>query len=208
MISESAKVSICNQSLAMVGVSAITAMDDETDKARFCNAWLEDMIYELAYQHNWQFLTAASTELSRYQVDDEDVTPLEYDYSYVLPSDTFVVLELWDSDTKSEHNWEVRLSPDRTTMMLCTDQDDDVYVKYMYVAGTDKTLCSYDFWNVIKLRLAARLATALHGNMQMSVKFDAEAEAQLARAIMRDDYWSHNQRDEARESSSWQKAGR
>lgn len=207
MISASDKVTVCNKALAMIGVGAITAMTDATDHARFCNAIFEDLVYELLDEYDWSFVAVESTELARYTVLATEVTPnFKYAYAYTVPSN-MVILELYQGDSPSTYPWVVRLSPNRSSMVLETDQSDDVYVRYAYMDGTTKAHYSYGFWKVIGLRLAAHLALALHQDMNQAAYFRSEADRSFDMATLKDAQNSDHETEE-RSTAGWETSGR
>ena len=204
MIAAADQVTICNQALAMLGKAPLTDFNDTGDVAKHCNTLMPELIYEVIEDYDWSFLKIGSSELT------ETTAPtFGYDNAFTLPSGVYTIIELYDGDSPSEYEWIIKLNDAGTGHVLETNQDDDVYIKYIYTAGTTMTNWTYIFWRVVRLRLAAILAVALDGDKALARDFKQEAKEAFDMAIKRDvrnNDGEHIPYD--RKTTAWHKAGR
>jgi len=87
------QVSICNAALIQIGDDTITAITDNSERARLCNHRYETIRDAVLRAHPWNFA------LARANLAAETATPTwEYDYQFVLPTDPYClkVLEVRD----------------------------------------------------------------------------------------------------------------
>ena len=76
------EVSICSNALRRLGDDPITALTDDTERARLCNAFYVPSRDLVLRSHPWNF---AVTRATLAQLSDTPV--YEYGYQYAFPND-------------------------------------------------------------------------------------------------------------------------
>jgi hypothetical protein len=74
-------VGICNEALALLGSKTITALSDDSDKARSCSLLYASTLVQLLGQRTWRF-TMRKVQLAQVVTDPIN----EWTYSYQLPT--------------------------------------------------------------------------------------------------------------------------
>jgi len=96
------EVSICSNALRKLGDSPITALTEDTERARLCNALYEPARDSLLRSHAWNFA------ITRAELAQISTTPaFEYSHQYALPTDPFCLrvlkMEFDDYEFKIEN---------------------------------------------------------------------------------------------------------
>jgi hypothetical protein len=81
---------LCNKSLARLGVSLITSVDDQTPTGGLCSLQYPCVRDSLLRSHNWNCATIRA-QLSQ----DKNVPIMEWAYSYTLPVDCLKVQRIF-----------------------------------------------------------------------------------------------------------------
>lgn len=84
-------VTICNYALLMLGIPAITSLDDPNNNARLCRSFYPQLRDRVLRDHTWSFATAYCT-LQRIEADGIP----GYQFAYSLPADVLRVIRLAD----------------------------------------------------------------------------------------------------------------
>ena len=118
------EVSICSNALRRLGDDPITALTDDTERARLCNAFYIPSRDLILRSHPWNF---AITRATLAQLSD---TPAyEYGYQYALPTDPYC-LRILDFHTGSYSSNEVDMDWKVEGREILTDEA-TVYIKYI-----------------------------------------------------------------------------
>ena len=118
------EVSICSNALRRLGDDPITALTDDTERARLCNAFYVPSRDLILRSHPWNF---AITRATLAQLSD---TPAyEYGYQYALPTDPYC-LRILDFHTGSYSSNEVDMDWKVEGREILTDEA-TVYIKYI-----------------------------------------------------------------------------
>jgi hypothetical protein len=164
-----APIDIYNIALVSLGVRPGTAVTENSQSMQFANARYEGVRDEVVAAGNWNCATTrvALTRLSS--------TPAwGFDNEYQLPADfmRFVRMESLDTDFRIEGD-----------KLLTNDSEANIiYIRRLTeVAKMDEFLK-----NTIGLRLAARIALAVKGDVQQAALLDQEYEKQLSLANLVD----------------------
>ena len=96
------EVSICSNALRKLGDSPITALTEDTERARLCNALYEPARDSLLRSYAWNFA------ITRAELAQISATPaFEYSHQYALPTDPFCLrvlkMEFDDYEFKIEN---------------------------------------------------------------------------------------------------------
>lgn len=155
-------VSICNQSLLLIGCNPITSLADGNKAANACNLVFERTRDTLLRMHLWNF---AST---RAILASEDATPpFGYAYSYPLPADYIRLISIEDNHLpyKVEDG------------KILTDSDS---LKILYVYRVED-VTKYDplFVEALILMLAMNLSYILIGSNQRIASLKEELKEKL-----------------------------
>ena len=140
-------VSICNMALSYIGDSAISALDDNNDRARACNLHYEVQRDACLRAHPWNFAKKRE-ELAQDGTWDDD----EWTYAYEIPSDYLRMLSPVEN-----YPGEVPYAVENG-LILCNDST--LSIKYI-AQITDTGYFDALFTDVLAQRLAATLAMAL-----------------------------------------------
>lgn len=145
----SSEVDICNSALVKVGSDSITALTDNSKRARLCNLRYGDCRDEVLYAHPWNFAVKRVT-----LAKTANTPAYEYTYEYQLPSDVGRVLNTDASDTLGPSvAWA------REGDKILTDEST---LKIRYIAKiTDVSLFNDMFKEVLALRIAMDIAYPL-----------------------------------------------
>ena len=82
-------VAICNLALTYLGDSSITALTDNTDRARACNAHYANCRDQVLRMHPWN---SSLVRVSLAALADSPAW--EWSYQFTLPKDTYCLREL------------------------------------------------------------------------------------------------------------------
>jgi len=166
------EVSICSNALRRLGDDPITALTDDTERARLCNAFYvpsRDLVLRL---HPWNFAVTRATlaQLS-------DTPAYEYAYQYALPADPYClrVLEMQYKDYvfKIEHY----ASQGR---VLLTNEGT---AKILYIAKvTDTAQFDSMFVDVLTAKLAVDLAYPVTNSVKLQDQMQKLFQQKLSEA--------------------------
>lgn len=179
-------VDICNGALLILGAKTITALDQDDESARVCNARYEEIRDLVVESHAWE-CAIFRDELARSGTDPE----YGYDYQYVLPVSPLClrVLELKEGlPGEGGYAWEVEANH------LLTDSE-DCTIKYIGKI-TDPVQMAPSLRQSIAARLAAEIAYKITGSKSMvdyawKVYLATISEARLNNAIQSSDEELH-----------------
>lgn len=82
MASGDTKLSICSDSLIMLGASPLSSFSEGTDAAQICDRLYDDMLVQLLCKYPWSF-TLKKSQLARLA----DAPASEWTHAYALPAD-------------------------------------------------------------------------------------------------------------------------
>ena len=162
-------VSICSNALRRIGASPITALTDDSDRARLCNALYTPTLRKLLRSSNWNFATLRVTlaELS-------DPPDFGYAHQFAVPTDPLCLFIRETSLDEEGIPWEVELftSGATTQKVLVTDAD-AVAIVYIGLV-TDTTLFDDAFAYLFETDLAFQLSYPITRNAQLTQTLQAE----------------------------------
>lgn len=164
-------VKLCNFALDEIGAGAIESLTEASEEARKCNLHYEQALKAALRSHAWQFATKDAT-----LAELEDDTPLEYNYTYALPTDFLRALHLVNTSDVKDHDTPFRIASNT----LETDES-PCYLRYVAVVS-DPNEFDELFVEAFTYHLAARLARTLTQDRQMSQEMAGYARAAAARA--------------------------
>lgn len=151
------EVDICNGALLILGAKTITALTEDADRARVCNARYKEMRDLVIESHAWS-CAIYRDELTQDATDPE----YGYDYRYVLPTSPLClrVLEMKEGLAgEGGYAWEVE------GRYLVTDSG-DCTIKYIGKL-TDPVQMAPSLRQSISARLAAEIAYKITGSKSM-----------------------------------------
>lgn len=166
-------VEICNRALIRLGEETITDLTDDSDRARICNAFYQDIVDSVLSEYPWNFA------IYRAELAQLTTSPVwDFAYAYQLPTDPYClrVLEA-DIDDLDLYPWQ------REGDTLVTDMGS---VKIKYLARiTDPNKIPPLVRELIAVRLAAEIAYPITGDAKLAVSLwelygKKEKEARLA----------------------------
>jgi len=117
------EVSICNLALQKLGAKRITALTEDSNNARQCNACYETLRDKELRKHPWKFAITRAT-----------LTPLataplfDYDYAFPLPADCLRVL------LPNRENLDWKLETQSGQRVILTNDGDSINIRYIYRA--------------------------------------------------------------------------
>ena len=133
---------IVNQSLALIGVSSIAALDD--NQIRVVEKLYTPTLKETMADHEWNFAISRAALVEALPVPD-----FGYAHKFTLPADCLRVTELYDSDSE----WKIEGS------YLMTDDESAKIIYIAYV--TDTTKFSPLFTTALMYHLASKFAVPM-----------------------------------------------
>lgn len=148
------QVEIANMALQMLGESRILRVDDTTESGRTVRSFWSTAIKKMVEDHHWTFGIKRSDEL----VPEATDPTYGFDYSYQLPSDCLVVLDMND-DRDLVYQVEVNSIGDP---VIVTDED-EVYIRYVYDV-TQTGRFTANFAMTLAALLAALMALRITGS--------------------------------------------
>lgn len=160
---------ICSNALRKLGDQPITALTDDSDRARNCNNIYPEIRDELLEARNWNFATERKS-LARIST----APAFTWSYQYSLPADCLrpIRLQYIDEDYVIEGR---NLLTDAETVNL-------IYLKQV----TDPNQFTPSFIIALEARMAAELAYPITGDMQLQVLWTQKAELKLKDAAYQD----------------------
>jgi hypothetical protein len=166
-------VDVCSAALQLLGAEAITALTDDSDRARLCARLYPKARREVLTAHAWNRCVARTT------LAQASTAPTwGYSYAYPLPVACLRVLSTsLDRAEEGEGDaWDIEIDADGNASLL-TDET-SVSIRYI-VDQTDVTKWSPALEKAIVQDLAAKLAFPLTQNRELR----AEQEQLAARAL-------------------------
>jgi hypothetical protein len=141
------KTDICNQALTAIGDKRITAVTDDTERARLCDLLYDQSRLEVLELHPW------GCALTRVSLAADAASPAwGYDYQYQLPADHVRIVTV---DRVNDDLWEVE------GRYLVTDQAGPVNIRYIKNL-TQTGLFSPLLTQAVALRLAMWLSRRIN----------------------------------------------
>ncbi len=173
-------VSICSNALRRLGANPITALTEDSDRARLCAAFYPVTLRRLQRSHNWNFCTlrVALTELT--------ATPAwGYAHQYAIPTDP-ACLFVRETGLDPDEPWEMELYTDGSTTqrVLVTDAT-SVTIIYQGLV-TDTTLFDDQFTYLFETDLAWQLSYPITRNAQVTAAIASELSDARLKARSRD----------------------
>tara|TARA_R100000654_G_scaffold64106_1_gene91581 strand:- start:369 stop:950 length:582 start_codon:yes stop_codon:yes gene_type:complete len=166
------EVSICSNALRRLGDSPITALTDNTERARLCNAFYPDARDAVLRSHPWNF---AITRASLAQLS---VTPAYgFNFQYALPTDPFClrVLEMEFSD----YIFKIENSPTEGRVLVTNEGT----AKILYIGRiTDPVKFDSMFVDTLIAKLAVDLAYPITGSVQFQGQMQKLYQLKLSEA--------------------------
>lgn len=130
MTDNAANISMCNQSLGMLGAEAI-AIGDGSVNHGYCTTYFDDSRDEMLVNHMWNWAS-----ITAYMIETTALLPF-YDNAFTIPSDCLRALTV-DEDPMSK--WKRRTSTiytDRGDVAPDYDDDGIVYLAGQYILSDD-----------------------------------------------------------------------
>jgi hypothetical protein len=154
-------VSICSNALRRIGANPITALTEDSDRARLCSAFYPVTLRRLQRSHNWNFTTVrvGLVELST-------APSWGYLHQYAIPTDP-ACLFVRETSLEDTEPWELELytSGSVTQRVLVTDAS-SVAIVYQALV-TDTTLFDDQFSYLFETDLAWQLCYPITRNAQL-----------------------------------------
>lgn len=155
-LSVAADVDICANALRLLGEDPIVSLEDDSERARLCNAFYAPTRDAVLRAHAWNFA------LRRAALNRLAAAPLfEWQAQFQLPADPFCLRVIrTDND---EYPWKIE------GRLLLTNRDS---VKILYVARIlDVTLYDPLFVDALTYRLAEKMAMPITGSLEKAKAF-------------------------------------
>lgn len=156
---------LLNDALGMIGANTITAIDDGSTNADFCQIFYPTLRDSLLRAHHWNFA------MTRQALSQDLVAPsYEFAYAYVLPSDCLKVVEYaggTPSSTALTDGLDVTIKRYRVEGRRLFSNDGVVSIRYIRrVENVDE----FDalFYQTLATWLASKLAAAILKDMKMA----------------------------------------
>lgn len=148
----SSEVAICNLALTYIGDSSITALTDNTDRARACNAHYDDCRDQVLRLHPWNssIVRASLAALT-------DAPAWEWSYQFTLPTDPYC-LRILEVENLDDRQWAVE------GRAIMADQS-TLNIKYISRIANVNDMDSL-LIDVIALKLAHTIAYRITGSVQ------------------------------------------
>ena len=176
----SSTVEVCNDALALVGDSPITALTDDSDRARTLNRlWLPTLDTKLR-EHDWNF---ARRRMALAELADTPVWG--YAHQFQLPQSPFCLF-VRGTDLTEDEPWIIETYSNATSTyrVLLTDATS---VNLVFTARSeDVTLWDAGFADGMTFELAYRIAYPLTRNATLAQSLQTEKDKQWQRARSRD----------------------
>lgn len=159
------KIDLCNAALARCGSEPITALTDDTKRAKVVSSQYEITLREMLSDSPWNF-AVTRVELP---VAGTDI-PFGFGFKYELPTDCIRVLEL-----ENKHPYRVEEG-----YILC-DIDEVIKIKYIKFID-DPSKYSGAFSKAFSLKLAEDISYILVQSASLQQQITSEAERYLRKA--------------------------
>ena len=166
------EVSICSNALRKLGDSPITALTEDSERARLCNALYEPARDSLLRSHAWNF---AITRAALAQISS---TPaFEYSYQYALPTDPFCLrvskMEYDDYEFKIEN-----LANQGRVLLTNEGTANIIYIAQI----TDPKLFDSIFVDTLTAKLASEMAYAITNSAALQKEMEKVYKLKLTEA--------------------------
>lgn len=164
------EVGICNLTLSWLGANLITALTDDSEEARLCNANYDAARDTTLEDRDWTFATSRRT-----------LTPLVatpnfgYAYAFQLPSDCIRVIQV-DSDEDQLYGEPWERNEDRILADVST-----LYIRYIKRI-TDTAKFSAGFIQACAAQIGVNIAIAITGSKDMQVLMENMYADKIGRA--------------------------
>ncbi len=147
-----------NDALSQIGAARVTAIDDGSKNANFCQQFYPNLRDSLLRSHHWNF-AMKRVELAR----DAAAPAFEFAFSYTLPADCLKVTEYngasTDTSTLSLFEAQIIFHYRVEGRKLLTN---DGQVKIVYISRvTDPNIWDAMFYQALAAMLASKLASAI-----------------------------------------------
>lgn len=158
-------VDICNSALAFLGDYTISSLDENNKQSRACALWYPKARKMVLEEHNWNCAKHVKTIPK-----DGGEPPMDWAYSYAMPSDCIRLIRFKDPDAR----FEVR------GRQICADTADGTL---LYIRDVeDTTYFPPLLSDCIALMLAQKIAFSLTGEPGIVSQITTLFERQMAKA--------------------------
>ena len=166
-------VEICNAALARLGAEPITALTDETKRAKLCSAHYERLKKDLFNKHPWRFAR------KRKVLAGTSAPVFGYSYAYNVPPD-FIRPFRSDEDYAA---WEME-----GVKIL----SDEANLQFIYIAVIDEALFPQYFNEALIAFIAKEFSYTLVQSNELQDRVEAEYNKKLSDARFTDSTFSNN----------------
>lgn len=168
-------VSICNQALSKIKVSAILSLTENSRQARLCSLIYDDALAEALTLRAWNFATA------RIELAQLTASPLNtWEYAYQLPVDCLQVLELTSTYVDKVGSLDYKIEGDQ---LLCNYAIAEIiYIKVITDMGELSPLFRAYFTSF----LAYEMCYSLSGSVSLKDRMLQESKMKLMDAKVAD----------------------
>lgn len=163
---------LLNESLSQIGAARISAIDDGSINANYCQMLYPALLDSILRMHHWNFATG------RVVLEADATAPLfEFTYSYPLPQDFLKIREYNGADTSVDTTWwwdgrRVQRYVIEGRALLSNEAE----VKIVYTKRiTDPNIWDALFYQVVVTWLAGKLANAIPKDTKKSASLIQEA---------------------------------
>tara|TARA_A100001201_G_scaffold68689_2_gene63540 strand:- start:611 stop:1195 length:585 start_codon:yes stop_codon:yes gene_type:complete len=166
------EVSICSNALRKLGDSPITALTEDTERARLCNALYEPARDSLLRSHAWNF---AITRAALAQIS---ATPaFEYSYQYALPTDPFCLRVL--KMEYDDYEFKIENLAGQGRVLLTNEGTANI----IYIARiTDPKLFDSIFVDTLTAKLASEMAYPITNSAALQKEMEKMYKLKLTEA--------------------------
>lgn len=155
------KIEICNIALARIGVAPIESMGEASEAARVCSQYYDFVRRNVLRKYPWTFATRRVT------LAQINTQPPDYKFAYRYPTDAVALRKMYNKTYCGlpEKN-EYKIISDAGGRVIFTDVE---AANIEYTADVqDVTLFDDEFIEALGWKLAAEIAFALTGNMNIA----------------------------------------
>lgn len=153
---------IANMALSHLGIGEeIASLTEKSDEARACNRFFEPCRDATLRDFPWPFATKFAVLGLVEEIDDDDATEDEWDYSYRYPPDCAKIIRIRSGSRNDSRDERVpyKIAKDTSGRLIYTDEE-DATVEYIELI-TDPERFTPDFYMALSFRLAAMIAPRL-----------------------------------------------
>jgi len=145
------KVGICNNALAKLGASQITSLIDDSQEARLCALFYDQVRDDITSSHPWNFA------IKRVALSQLSTTPtFEFAFEYQVPSDYLRILRIYNDTSAYRIEGKKLLSNSST-------------INAVYISSVDDpTEYPAYFVELFAARLASEMSYSLAGSSTLS----------------------------------------